>query len=159
MFLHRSAYACLLGVPPVRVGLGYPTGLPGRVLPVTGSGSHPKPAGFFGPGARVPVYPVCNLSPWSACVCLVVCIDVGPSNATERAWISAARAAVAAPIYALHPPLPASKAVLSLLSLLVICPLIPPGEVQAGTEISRWCQLSGCGISSYHALYKYQVHL
>ena len=92
---------------------------------------------------------------------LLVCgyIDVGPSNATERAWISAARAAVAAPIYALHPPLPASKAVLSLLSLLVICPLIPPGEVQAGTEISRWCQLSGCGISSYHALYKYQVHL
>ena len=47
------------------------------------------------------------------CVGLLVCgcIDVGPSNATERAWSSAARAAAEAPIYALHPPLPASKAV------------------------------------------------
>ena len=24
------------------------------------------------------------------------------------------------------------------------------GDVQAGTGISRWCQLSGCGTSSYH---------
>ena len=121
-------------MPPVRVGTGCPAGLPGRILPVTGSGSDPKPAGFFGPGARVPVYPVCNLSPWSACVCLVVCIDVGPSNATERAWISAASVAVEAPIYALHTPLPASKIVLSSWGLFVICPLIAPGV----TGIAGW---------------------
>ena len=38
----------------------------------------------------------------SSHVCIGVlvceCIDVGPSNATERAWISAARATVEAPI-------------------------------------------------------------
>ena len=34
----------------------------------------------------------------SSRVWLCGCIDVGPSNATERAWISAARAAVEAPI-------------------------------------------------------------
>ena len=31
-------------------------------------------------------------------LCVGVCIDVGPSNATERAWISPARATVEAPI-------------------------------------------------------------
>ena len=46
-----------LGLPPIRVGPGYPAGLYGRVLPVTGSGSDPQPTGFFGPGARVPEYP------------------------------------------------------------------------------------------------------
>ena len=54
-FLARK---CGLGVPPVvRVGPGYPAGLPGRVIPVTGLGSDPKPAGFFGPGTQVPEYP------------------------------------------------------------------------------------------------------
>ena len=45
---------CELGVPPVRVGPGYPAGLRERVLPVTGFGSYPKPAGFFGPGTGIP---------------------------------------------------------------------------------------------------------
>ena len=76
---------------------------------------------------RVPLF---NKIVLTSLVGLLVCgcIDVGPSNSTERAWISAARAAVEAPTYALHPPLPASKAVLSSLSLLLICPLIARGK-------------------------------
>ena len=48
---------CTLRVPPVRVGPGYSADVPGRVLPVTGFGSDPKAARFFGPGTRVPGYP------------------------------------------------------------------------------------------------------
>ena len=55
-----------LGVPPVRVEPGYPAGSPARVLPVTGSESDSKPAGFFGPGTRVPEYSSTRpeLIPW-----------------------------------------------------------------------------------------------
>ena len=41
------------GVPRLRLLPRYPVGLPRRVLPATGSGSNPKPAGFSG---RVPGY-------------------------------------------------------------------------------------------------------
>ena len=44
-----------IGVPPVRLLPGDPAGLPGRVLPATGSGSDPTPAWFFGPST--PEYP------------------------------------------------------------------------------------------------------
>ena len=47
----RVEQGCL---PPVRLLPGYPAGLSGRVLPTTGSGSDPKPAGLFGLGTRVP---------------------------------------------------------------------------------------------------------
>ena len=67
-------------------------------------------------------------------VCIGVCIDVGPSNAAERAWILAAKAAVAAPICALHPPLIAPKAVLSSSILLVKCPLIARGKLKPELE-------------------------
>lgn len=43
-------------MPLIRIGPGYLAGLLGRALPVTGSESDPKLAGFFGPGTRVPVY-------------------------------------------------------------------------------------------------------
>ena len=49
-----AAFTPLIGLPPVRLLPGYPASLPGRVIPATGSGSDPKPAGFFGPGTRVP---------------------------------------------------------------------------------------------------------
>ena len=55
------------------------------------------------------------------------CIDVGPSNATERAWISPLVTSVKAPIFALHPPLPASRTVWSSWGLLVVCPLNAQG--------------------------------
>ena len=58
-------------------------------------------------------------------VCVGVCIDACPSNTTHEDPISAARATTAAPIYALHPPLTASKTVLSSLSMLVLCPQEP----------------------------------
>ena len=59
--------------------------------------------------------------------------------------------------FALHPPLPASKAVLSLWSLVAKCALHATGklkpelEFQAGTS-----SYSPAGTSSYHALYKYK---
>ena len=43
----------------------FTTRVPGKVLPATGSPSDPKPAGFFGPGSRVPVkqrVPVVSMS-------------------------------------------------------------------------------------------------
>ena len=61
-------------------------------------------------------------------------IDVCPSNNTEKAWISASRAAIEAPIWRYHPPLPPSKTVLSSSSLIVICLLIAPGV----TGITCW---------------------
>ena len=63
-----------------------------------------------------------------------VCIEVWPSHTTSAETISAARAAVEAPIYALHHPLPVSKPVLSSWSLVVICPLIAPDA----TGITDW---------------------
>ena len=51
----NCAYALSIGLPPVRLLPGYPAGLPGRVLPATGSGSDPKPAVLFGSGTRIPV--------------------------------------------------------------------------------------------------------
>ena len=55
------------------------------------------------------------------------CIVVGPSNATERAWISPIVTYVEAPYYALYPPLPAFKTVSRSGGLVVICALIAPG--------------------------------
>ena len=49
---------------------------------------------------------------------------------------SAARAAVEALIGRHHPPLPASKTVLSLSSLLVICPLIARGKLKPELEFN-----------------------
>ena len=72
--------------------------------------------------------------------CFCLCIEVWPSHTTHAQPISAAGAAVEAPIYALHQPLPASKTVLSSWSLVVKCRLIARGklkpelEFQAGTS-------------------------
>ena len=46
----RKNYLARLGAPPVRSVPGYPAGLPGRILPATGSRSDRKPAGIFGRG-------------------------------------------------------------------------------------------------------------
>ena len=53
-----------------------------------------------------------------------------------------------APYFALHPPLPAFKAVWSLWSLVVICALIARGKFKSEQEFQA-------GTSSYHALYMY----
>ena len=50
------------------------------------------------------------LPPW----CVGGCIEVWPFHTTNAEPMSAARAAVEAPIYALHQPLPASKTISSL---------------------------------------------
>ena len=84
-----------IGVPPVRVGPERPAGLPGRVLPVTGSGPDPKTAGFFGPGTRlpeysgtrlkrVPGYPFSNVFPWSACLAITSGRPSNTQQTTQR---------------------------------------------------------------------------
>ena len=74
--------------------------------------------------------PLCVRVCTCVCVCILmcVCIEVCPSHATKKKSISAARAAVEPPYFALRPPLPASKAVLSSCSLVVICALISRGK-------------------------------
>ena len=67
------------------------------------------------------------LSAYILCI-LCLCIEVWPSHTTHAQPISAATAPVVAPIYALHPPLPASKTGWSSWSLVVICPLIDTGD-------------------------------
>ena len=59
---------------------------------------------------------------------LCVCTGVCPSHTTEKPSISVARAAVEAPSFAVHLPLPASEAVLSSWSLVVICALLRGGS-------------------------------
>ena len=76
-------------------------------------------------------------------------IEVWPSHTTNVEPISAARAAVEAPIYALHQPLPTPKTVLSSWSLVVICPLIARGKFKPELEFQT-------GTSSQHASYMYQ---
>ena len=51
----------------------------------------------------------------------------GPRTHLKADPVSAASAAVKAPLYAIHPSLPASKTVLRPWSLLVIRPLVAPG--------------------------------
>ena len=65
---------------------------------------------------------------------MCVCIEVYPSHTTNAEPISTLVTSVEAPCYALHPPLPASKAVLSSWSLVVICALITTGV----TGITAW---------------------
>ena len=74
-----------------------------------------------------PVYPHIRVS-----VCL--CIEVRPSHTTNAEQISPLVTSVEVPYYDFHPPLPASKTVLSSWSLVVICPLIAPGV----TGITGW---------------------
>ena len=78
-----------------------------------------------------------------------VCMDVCPSHTTHAQSISAARAAVEAPYFALRSPLPASKTVLSSSSLVVICALIARGKFRPELEFQA-------GTSSFHALYTYE---
>ena len=91
-------------------------------------------------------------------VCL--CIGVCPSNTTNAEPITPFVTSVEAPYYALHPPMPASKTILSSWSLVVICALIlrgkfkPELEVQSGT--SSFFFFFQAGTSSYHALCKYE---
>ena len=56
------------------------------------------------------------------------------SHTTNAEPISTVVTSVEALYYAIHPPLPASKPLLSSWSLVVICPLIAPGV----TEITGW---------------------
>ena len=59
--------------------------------------------------------------------------------------------------FALHPPLPASKAVLSLWRLVVICALISQGTFKP--ELVFQPGMRSCfqaGTSSKHAIYKYE---
>ena len=71
-----------------------------------------------------------------------VCIEVWPFHTTSAEPISAVMAAVEAPFYALHSPLPASKTVLSSWSLVVVCPLVAPNatEIEARTITGSWYQ-------------------
>ena len=68
---------------------------------------------------------------WCVGVLVCGCIDAGSSNATERAWISAARVAVEALYLHFYSPLLASKTVFISSSLLVICPLISRGKLKS----------------------------
>ena len=116
------------------------------------------------------------------CIGVLVCafIDVGPSNATKKGWISPPVTSVDAPYYALHPSLTASKAVLSSLSLIVICPSIAPGvtgitgsyhlvprscllyymyEYIAYVEVYRGTGSPVAYVGIFKCVYTYQVHL
>ena len=83
-----------------------------------------------------------------------VCIEVWPSHTTNAEPISPLVMSVEASVYAIHPPLPASKTVLSSWSLVVICPLIAPGD----TGITAWYVLrsaiTGSWYQRYQALYE-----
>ena len=65
---------------------------------------------------------------------LSVCAEVWPSHTTNAEPISPLVTSVEAPYYALHPPLPVPKAVLSSWSMVVICPLKDTGA----TGIPGW---------------------
>ena len=77
------------------------------------------------------------------------CIEVCPSHTTNAEPISPHVVSVDALYYAIHPPLPASKTVLSSWSLVVICSPIARGKFKPELQFQ-------VGTSSYHALYKYQ---
>ena len=69
------------------------------------------------------------------------CIDVGPSNATERAWISAARAAAEAPYLGAPSTSARIQNRVDFVELARDTSSNCTGEVQAGIAISGWYQL------------------
>ena len=68
--------------------------------------------------------------PLSVCLCIEIC----PWHTTNAEPISPLLTSEEAPYYALHPPLPASKTVLSSWGLVVVCALIDTGV----TGITAW---------------------
>ena len=75
--------------------------------------------------------------------------ELGPSNATKAISISTPRVSVEALYLRLHTPLPASKAVLSSWSLVVICAIFTREKFQPELKLQTVT-------SSYHALDMYE---
>ena len=73
----------------------------------------------------------------SVSLAMSVCIELCPSNATKAPPISTPTASVEASYFHLHPPLLASKAVLSSWSLVVVCAL----TTTCVTGITGWYRL------------------
>ena len=80
------------------------------------------------------------------CVCWCGCIELCPSNATKTLPISRATASVEARYLHLHPPLLASKVVLSSWRLVVVCALTT-------TDVTGITSMYQAGTTWYHALY------
>ena len=77
---------------------------------------------------------------------ILPCSGVWPSHTTNAEPISTVVTSVEAPYYALRPPLPASKIVLSSWRLVVMCALIARGKFKPELEFHA---RTSC---SYHAL-------
>ena len=94
------------------------------------------------------------------CVYWCACIEVCPSHATNAEPISPLVTSVEAPYYALRPPLPASKTVLSSWSLVVICPLNDTGATGiAGSYHLYHTAVCVLYMYEYIAYVEVQVHL
>ena len=94
---------------------------------------------------------------WCIGVLVCVCIEVWPSHTTSAGPISAARAAVEAPIHGIHQPLPASKTVLSSWSLLLICPLIDTSDTGiTGCYDNNRGTIGTTGTEALYTIYIYE---